>query len=348
MESFSDKLIKWHKKSGRKNLPWQIDKSPYKIWISEIMLQQTQVATVIPYFHKFIKKFPSISELANSNEDEVLAAWSGLGYYARARNLYKTAKIIQTDYDSLLPESLINLMNLPGIGRSTAGAILSLGMNKKAPILDANVKRVIARYANIKSNITTTNTLNNLWGISEELLPEKDFSVYNQSLMDLGATICKVTKPLCKNCPVSNECKAKKNNSIHLVPYKNKKLKKPIKKIFWLLPYTDSGYFYLKKRPSKGLWGGLWTFLEDQSLEDLIKENSEKLDLQEDSLKELSLINHSFSHYNLKADIYLIKSSGSISYNEWKKIEELDNVGMPKPVIETLKKIKNNGKASFL
>ena len=208
MESFSDKLIKWHKKSGRKNLPWQIDKSPYKVWISEIMLQQTQVTTVIPYFERFIKRFPNISTLAEANQDDVLSLWSGLGYYARARNIYKTAIILKSDFNSLLPSSLDQLIDLPGIGRSTAGAILSLGFNQKAPILDGNVKRVITRYRNIEEDITKNKTLNYLWDIVEELQPEKDFSIYTQSIMDLGAIICKRKTPLCRKCPLSKNCLA--------------------------------------------------------------------------------------------------------------------------------------------
>ncbi len=210
MKSFSDKLIKWHKRSGRKNLPWQIDKSPYKVWISEIMLQQTQVTTVIPYFERFIKRFPNISTLAEADQDDVLSLWSGLGYYARARNIYKTAIILKSDFNSLLPSSLNQLIDLPGIGRSTAGAILSLGFNQKAPILDGNVKRVITRFRNIEEDITKNKTLNYLWDIADKLQPEKNFSIYTQSIMDLGAIICKRKTPLCGECPLSEDCLAKK------------------------------------------------------------------------------------------------------------------------------------------
>jgi len=348
MTQFSSKLINWHRESGRKDLPWQINKTPYKVWISEIMLQQTQVKTAIPYFKKFMKKFPNISKLADAHQDEVLALWSGLGYYARARNLQKAAIILKQDFNSLMPDTIHKLIDLPGVGRSTAGAIVSLGFNKKAPILDGNVKRVLSRYRNIQDDITKTKVLNNLWTVSEELLPEIGFSIYNQSLMDLGATICKRTNPLCNSCPISTKCRAKAKNTIHLIPYKNKRKKKPIKKVFWLLPYTDSGHIYLRKRPSKGLWGGLWTFLEDDDLKGLIKVNNIKLKINKKILLKYITVKHSFSHYKLEADLYLIKSEDCKNVRHWKKISDLENLGMPKPVTDVINKIKDNGKISIL
>ncbi len=347
MDTFGIKLIKWQKRSGRRDLPWQIDQSPYKVWISEIMLQQTQVKTVIPYFERFIEKFPNLSSLANSDLDEVLALWAGLGYYARARNLHKTAKIIKEKYCLKIPDTQDELVSLPGIGRSTAGAILSLGSNKRAAILDGNVKRVLTRYKDIHEDITKTKTLNSLWIISEELLPKRRYSIYNQSLMDLGATICKKTKPLCELCPVSDNCKAKINKTFHLIPNKGKKRKKSTKKVFWLLPYTDSGYFYLKKRPSEGIWGGLWTFLENQNLEKIIENNS-KLRMVETSLLKHSSIRHSFSHFKLEVELYLIKSKEPVNKNGWKKIEEINDLGMPRPIINTLNSLQKNGKINFM
>jgi len=347
MSSFSTKLINWHKENGRKDLPWQIEKTPYKVWISEIMLQQTQVKTVIPYFEGFIKKFPNISILSASNLDDVLALWSGLGYYSRARNLHKTALILKNEFNSKLPSSLEELIKLPGIGRSTAGAIMSLGFDKKAPILDGNVKRVLARYRNIQEDIVRTKTLNYLWDVSEELLPTKDFALYNQSIMDLGSMVCKKTNPLCQLCPVSRRCLGKINNTIQSIPKKSRKIKKISKKVFWLLPYTDSSYVYLKKRPSKGIWGGLWTFLEDQNLQTILN-NNDNLKMIEKSLIRHSSIKHSFTHYNLEAELYLIKSKGPTNKEDWKKINEFNKIGMPKPIQAVLKKIEENGKISLL
>ena len=349
METFATKLIQWHKNSGRKDLPWQIDKSPYKVWISEIMLQQTQVNTVIPYFKKFIKRFPDIPSLAEANQDDVLFQWSGLGYYARARNLHKTAIILKREFNSLLPHSVSQLTELPGIGKSTAGAILSLGFNKKAPILDANVKRVITRYKNIEEDITKNKTLNSLWEIAEDLQPKKDFSIYNQSIMDLGAIICKRKNPLCNECPLSQDCLSKIKNTTHSIPFKKKKPRKPLKKVFWLLPYTRSGRVYLRKRKDIGLWGGLWSFIENHSLNELITENNQFLPgIDRKLLHKYSTINHSFSHYNLEADLYLLEFKESKRNKNWKNIYKLDNLGMPKPIFEVLKKIKQNGKISIL
>ncbi len=347
MTSFSSKLINWHHTHGRKDLPWQIKITPYKVWISEIMLQQTQVKTVIPYFKKFINRFSNVSQLADSEEEEVLALWTGLGYYSRAKNLHKTSKILKEDYNSKLPNSLEDLVSLPGIGKSTAGAIISLGFNKRAAILDGNVKRVLARHKNINGEISKTKTLNDLWNISEELLPKKEFRIYNQSLMDLGATICKKNTPLCNTCPVTRDCVSKNKNTIELIPNKNKRRKKPSKKVFWLLPYTESRHIYLRKRPPKGIWGSLWTFLEDKSLGDIINKNRD-LRLLKESLVKHSSIKHSFSHYNLYAELYLIKSESLANTENWKNISQFNNIGLPKPVLSVLNNILENEKNSIL
>ncbi|MBJ13568.1 MAG: A/G-specific adenine glycosylase [Candidatus Marinimicrobia bacterium] len=347
MNSFSTKLINWHRENGRKNLPWQIKKTPYKVWISEIMLQQTQVKTVIPYFKKFVRIFPNISNLADSNLDEVLALWSGLGYYARARNLHKTSLILKKEFNSNLPNTLEELIKLPGIGRSTAGAILSLGFNKRAPILDGNVKRVIARYTNIREDLDNTKTLKYLWDISEELLPSEGFAIYNQSVMDLGSMVCKKTNPLCHLCPVSRSCLGKMNKTIQSIPKRKKKKNKLSKRVIWLLPYTESSHIYLEKRPTKGIWGGLWTFLEDKNLKTILRDNK-NLKMIEDSLIRHSSIKHSFTHYNLEAELYLIKSKGTDNINHWKRIDDFNKIGVPKPILSVLKKIQRNGKISFL
>ena len=346
MSSFSTKLINWHKENGRKDLPWQIKKTPYKVWISEIMPQQTQVKTVIPYFERFIEKFPNISNLAASSLDDVLALWSGLGYYARARNLHKTSLILEKEFNSKLPNSSEELIKLPGIGRSTAGAIMSLGFNKRAPILDGNVKRVLTRYKNIQEELNNTQ-MSYLWDISEELLPIKDFDIYNQSIMDLGSIVCKRTNPLCHLCPVSRDCLGKINNTIQSIPKKIKKREKPSKRVFWLLPYTESSYIFLKKRPVKGIWGGLWTFLEDQNLEAILNAN-QNLKLIEKSLTKYSSIKHSFSHYNLEAELYLVKSKNPANIDHWKRINDFNRIGVPKPIFSVLKRIESNGKISLL
>ena len=254
MSSLSNHLINWHKQYGRKDLPWQIETNPYKVWISEIMLQQTQVKTVIPYFVKFMERFPDINSLANAEEDEVLSYWSGLGYYSRGRNLLKSAKILQTEFSSVMPDTSEQLQLLPGIGKSTAGAILSLGFKIKAPILDGNAKRVLVRYYNINDPVDLASTVNKLWEIAETNLPEKECDVYTQAIMDVGALICKRSKPDCIKCPLSNACVSKKENNHNLLPIRSPKKEKPVKKLYWLILQNEDGEILLENKKIKGVW----------------------------------------------------------------------------------------------
>ena len=251
MNTFSNRVIKWHGKSGRTDLPWQINKTPYKVWISEVMLQQTQVNTAMPYFNAFMKRFPNIDSLAESTTDDVLSYWSGLGYYARGRNIHKTACILKDDYSSSLPCSLIKLESLPGIGRSTAGAIYSLGFNKSAPILDGNVKRVLSRHKRVDGILKKPTTVNKLWEISEELLPHKNHGTYTQGIMDLGATVCTRSNPSCSVCPVGEDCLARIHSETALLPNRGASKKKKEKEIFWLIPKDRNNNVYLEKRPEK-------------------------------------------------------------------------------------------------
>ena len=205
MNSFSNRIINWYKNNGRHDLPWRKNISPYSIWISEIMLQQTQVKTVIPYFNKFIEKYPNLEALLHASEDEILAQWSGLGFYRRAKNIYKACRVISENFNSKLPTNINDLESLPGIGRSTAGAIMSIAFNEGYPILDANVKRVLGRYKKISFK-TVNEKQKKLWLISEKLTPNKESFEYTQGIMDLGATHCSKSKPNCDKCPVSNDC----------------------------------------------------------------------------------------------------------------------------------------------
>lgn len=263
---FSTRLLGWFKHHGRHNLPWQKNKTPYRVWVSEIMLQQTQVMTVIPYFQKFIHHFPNVETLGRASLDEVLALWSGLGYYARARNLHKTAKVICSQYEGHFPKTLPELMQLPGIGRSTAGAILSLAMNYPTAILDGNVKRILARFYAIQGPLTGSATQAKLWALSESLLPPATRSAaYTQAIMDLGATLCLKKDPLCHTCPLNNDCQAFLTHQTHLLPQKKPKATKRLKTIRFLIIQNTAGEVLLEKRPSKGIWGGLWCFPEQLS-----------------------------------------------------------------------------------
>ena len=220
MTQFSKKIIEWQRQKGRNNLPWQM-KSAYEGWISEIMLQQTQVETVIPYYLKFIKKFPEVKKLANSHEEVVMSLWSGLGYYSRARNIHKTARIILKKYSGEFPRYFDDLIQLPGIGPSTAGAILSLAFNEPGIILDGNVKRVIARYKGIKNPINNSQTQKEIKSFAETFLPKDSFRRYSQGIMDLGSILCRPKNPSCNLCPVNKNCIALKDGLQEIIPHKD-------------------------------------------------------------------------------------------------------------------------------
>ena len=258
MSYFSKKIISWQKINGRNNLPWQA-KSPYHIWISEIMLQQTQVQTVIPYFHKFINSFPSIKSLAKSDLDKVLANWSGLGYYTRAKNIHQASKIIHQKYHGSIPKNYEQLIELPGIGESTAGALLTLAFDKPGIILDGNVKRVLLRVLGNKSPINHSKTQKELKKFAAELLPKNDFRTYSQGIMDLGSMICTPISPACKNCPIQKKCKSFQLNLQNMIPVKTSKSQKKEKNINWLL-IASKDKVLLKRNVNKGIWQNLWLF----------------------------------------------------------------------------------------
>ena len=263
IDFFDQRILKWYKVHGRKTLPWQQNISSYRVWVSEIMLQQTQVGTVIPYFERFMARFPNIKDLALANLDDVLHLWTGLGYYARARNLHKTAIILHTRYKGIFPSDIETIMQLPGIGRSTAGAILALSQKQRHPILDGNVKRVLCRHFAIAGFPNDPKVHNTLWELSDKLTPLRNVQHYTQAMMDLGATLCTRTNPNCDSCPLEETCLAKEQNRVALFPNKAPQKKKPIKSsILLLLHSPNENAILLEKRPSQGIWGGLWSLPE--------------------------------------------------------------------------------------
>lgn len=314
MTSLSSSLLKWFKIHGRHDLPWQKNISPYRVWVSEIMLQQTQVKTVIPYYKRFIERFPQINDLSSANIDQVLYLWTGLGYYARARNLHKTARILTSQYDSQFPDTVEDLETLPGIGRSTAGAILALSLNKRAPILDGNVKRVLTRFYSIPGWPEQTKTKNQLWEIAEKNTPLKNFAQYTQAIMDLGATVCKRSKPDCCRCPLEHTCNAYTLNKVEDYPSKKPKKKPmPIKKICMYVFENEFGEVLLERRPPQGIWGSLYSFPEKREQKDdttsskTIKHLNSKSRSSEDF--ELKSLRHTFSHFHLDIQPTLLKVS---------------------------------------
>ena len=342
MKEFSTKLIEWQRDFGRNDLPWQ-KTTPYEVWISEIILQQTQVVTAIPYFNKFITKFPNLDKLSNAKIDQILAIWSGLGFYARARNIYKAAKIIKSCHRGKLPRSLDKLTQLPGIGKSTAGAIISLGYKQKAAILDGNVKRVLSRYFKIQENLSLAHTNRKLWQISEKLLPKKNIDIYNQAIMDIGALICTKASPSCKACPLNENCLAFKANLINKIPYKKKTTKKPLKTVHWLIPQNSNGEILLEKRKKRGIWEGLWSFIESKDKNVLEKECKLRFKDNYIKLKKLKKIKYSFSHYRLEAIPYSTEINMGNKYKntKWVSSRNMDSFGMPAPIKKLIQEISS-------
>ena len=267
-KQFAKVVLAWFEHYGRHNLPWQKNVTPYRVWISEVMLQQTRVSTVIPYFHQFIKQFPTIKNLALSSLDDILAHWSGLGYYARAYNLHNTAQIIHQNYYDQFPSRIETLVTLPGIGRSTAGAILSLGMHRYAVILDGNIKRILSRYKALNLPINQQMGINALWTLAGKYTPKNCCWDYNQAMMDIGSMICTRTKPKCLLCPVKQSCKAFRLSHQMVFPMK-KKIGYTRKAVYLLLVKNATGEVLLEKRPLSGIWSGLWSFPECSIEEDI-------------------------------------------------------------------------------
>ena len=293
---FANKLLRWFDAHGRHDLPWQQNITPYRVWVSEIMLQQTQVATVIPYYLRFMQTFPTLDSLANGSEDDVMHHWSGLGYYSRARNLHKTAKIIQKEYQSNFPSTQEDIEALPGIGKSTAGAILSIAHNRRAPILDGNVKRVLARFHTIDGWYGHRETLNKLWHYAEQYTPTKRVADYTQAIMDLGATICTRSQPKCDKCPLNTDCFALKSKNPTQWPHKKPKKANPSKITYLLVLINQSGAILLEKRPPQGIWGSLWS-LPEFSTKDQIEQKIAELNPK--NTLEYPEISHKFSHFTL-------------------------------------------------
>tara|TARA_S200000501_G_scaffold351908_1_gene370271 strand:- start:1125 stop:2186 length:1062 start_codon:yes stop_codon:yes gene_type:complete len=338
LNEFSRSLISWHKNNGRHDLPWQKEISPYKVWISEVMLQQTQVKTVLPYFESFIKKYPKIKALSNAKLDDILILWTGLGYYRRAENLYKTSQILKDKYKYKFPELYEDILSLPGIGRSTAGAILSLAYNKKYPILDGNVKRVIKRYFAIRDSKEDEK---NLWYISESLLPNKNNNIYTQSIMDLGSLVCLKNSPTCNICPIKKNCMSYKLNLTSVIPAKKIKIaKKKNLKLYLILiqNFKNKNLVLMKKNNNNGIWANLWnlpSFEKKIEYKKFIKNNN-----LDSKIIKYDNIKHNLTHLSLDIDILKIELCKIRDFDNycWKNI--YDNIGVSKPVVMIINKLR--------
>ena len=340
---FSSLVLAWYKQNGRQHLPWKKAGEPYFVWLSEIMLQQTQVNTVIPYFNKFISALPTINALATTEQDNVLSLWSGLGYYSRARNLHKAAQIITTEHNGFLPNNCSDLIKLPGIGKSTAHAILSLAYNQPKPILDGNVKRVLSRYAGIDGPVNQSKTIERLWQQAESLMPKVQCNDYSQAMMDIGSLICKRREPVCHQCPIAESCYANKHGAQNELPSPKPKRVLASKDCKLFLIIKDNNKVLLQRRPSKGVWGGLWTL--PGSNESLFCPLPFRLPSVR--LSHFTSFKHTFTHFHLNIDAYLlsdndisnltITSPDTLGYIPIKKALAL---GLPKPTRYLLEKVQ--------
>jgi A/G-specific adenine glycosylase len=335
---FSKQLLDWWDQHGRKDLPWQHPRTAYRVWVSEIMLQQTQVKTVIPYFERFLQRFPDVQALATAAVDDVLALWSGLGYYARARNLHKAAGICVRDYGGELPDTPELLAGLPGIGASTANAIFSQAHDTPAVVLDGNVKRVLARYFAVDGWPGNSAVHKQLWEMAEQLLPRKRGADYTQAIMDLGAVLCTRSRPGCDRCPVADGCQARQNNAVDRYPAPRPRIRTSKKSFHMLILGDQRGRVLLERRPPAGIWGGLWCLPADDDGMPV----AERLGLAEFDLQPLPILRHQLTH--LRMEIQPLAGDTELSPGgvkcgpdlRWFERDEWPKAGLPKPVRQLL------------
>lgn len=338
---FAPKLLNWFDQHGRKDLPWQTKKSPYRVWVSEIMLQQTQVSAVIGYYQNFMARFPDLETLAAADTDSVLQHWAGLGYYARARNLHKCARIIASEFGGVFPDTLEQLVELPGIGRSTAGAILSIAFQQPAPILDGNVRRVLCRLYAVDSWPGKPATEKALWQLAGQLTPEQRVDEYTQAIMDLGATLCSRSRPQCHRCPFQSDCLSFKRDLQTSIPVPKPRKTIPTKAVWVARIENPDGALLLEKRPEKGIWGGLYSLPEfdpEMDKEGVVEAASRKFGITSGAVESLPEFQHIFSHYKLRIQPLAIKlgknefSVSEASHFEWYMPQEVSRLGLPAPI----------------
>ena len=340
--NFASRVLRWFDQHGRHDLPWQKKRTLYRVWVSEIMLQQTQVKTVIPYYKKFMQRFPDVKRLAGASQDEVLQYWAGLGYYSRGRNLHKAAQLIAEQHGGRVPRTPEALIALPGIGRSTAAAILSQALDQRQVILDGNVKRVLSRYRMVEGWPGNKAVEQQLWHIAEELTPSGRNADYTQAIMDMGATLCTRSKPACDDCPVSKDCMALAADDVGSYPAKKPKKVLPVKQTRLLILIDQQGAILLEKRPPSGIWGGLWSLPEVDPQQDIATTCQQRWGLELTHHEESPVFRHSFSHYHLdirpsRCQIVdqknAIRSEGELM---WCKPQQTDFPAVAAPVAKLL------------
>jgi len=343
MNPFAAALLAWFDEHGRKDLPWQHPRDAYRVWLSEVMLQQTQVVTVIPYFQRFVAALPTLRDLAAADEDSVLALWSGLGYYRRARFLQRAAQICAEKHDGELPRDFDALADLPGIGRSTAGAILAQAYGLRFPILDGNVKRVLTRYLGIHGHPGQSAVEKVLWQHADALTPAQRTADYTQAIMDLGATLCVRSKPLCESCPLSTDCVAKRDGLTAQLPSVKPAKAVPTRDTVMLILRDAKGRVLLERRGEQGVWSGLWSLPEASDLDHAWRAAQSFANI--DDAQALPPFVHVFSHYRLKVEPLLFDEATAhqrIADNptlRWCSPDERAALGLPAPVRTLLQQL---------
>lgn len=331
---FAERLLYWFDQHGRHDLPWQHPRTPYRVWLSEVMLQQTQVQTVIPYFQAFLQRFPDIASLAAGALDDVLAQWSGLGYYSRARNLHRAAQICVERHAGQLPLEFEQMLALPGIGRSTAGAILAQAHGARLPILDGNVRRVLSRYRAVAGVPSSAATQTQLWALSESLLPQQRLADYTQALMDLGASVCSRRQPQCGRCPISIDCAAHIQQRVDEFPQAKPRRERPLRHCVQLWAVDSQGRLLLRKRPPTGIWAGLWSLVEAGTRADALAA-LESLGLRALSMAHLIRLRHEFTHFSLEIEVLQVDAAAHTLNDadcRWALTDEALALGLPQPV----------------
>jgi A/G-specific adenine glycosylase len=347
--TFSERLLAWFDVHGRHDLPWQRNITPYRVWISEVMLQQTQVATVIPYYARWMARFPDVASLAAASLDQVLHLWTGLGYYARARNLHACAKMITQLHGGEFPRELELVMALPGIGRSTAGAVLSIATAQRFPILDGNVKRVLARVFGIEGDPGSSAVLDKFWQQAELCTPRKRVADYTQAIMDLGATLCTRSRPACTVCPMNSDCVAAREGRQGELPSPKKKRIRPVREATLLIATRERDHgmaVYVERRSSNGIWGGLFCPPQFPSPEAALEWVRAHLGPCDGAFQALPAIHHGFTHFDLKLQPLVIECAPPAAVNEgealWYALDAPPTLGLPQPIKALFERLRTS------
>ncbi len=345
MSDFAEKLIAWQQVHGRHDLPWQQTRDPYAVWVSEIMLQQTQVSAVIGYYDRFMQRFPTIASLAQAEQDEVMRYWSGLGYYSRARNLHHAAQTIMREHGGIFPKDFDTIQTLKGIGRSTAAAISVFAFNQRQTILDGNVKRVLARLYAVNGWPGSPEVERKLWQIAEHLLPEQGLPAYVQGLMDFGATLCIRSKPRCVDCPMQVQCLAYQQQQVAQLPSPKPRKALPEKQVTMLM-IVDAGEILLERRPNQGIWGGLWSLPELSPTQIAVPHVQQTLGMETETLEVLPVLSHTFTHFKLEITPQPLQLTGrrpSLPPNmQWLGLTDAIAAALPTPVRTLIKTLKQS------